>query len=249
MELLDVLKQIGFKDKKARAYLACLELGQVNAQEIAKKAEIERTSIYAILESLQKEGLISITVKKKTKYFIPAPPNKLVDLLRDKTDAAIRALPSFLSIFKNVKSRPKIKFYEDKESIKEILNDTLDCREKMLRNLVSVKDIQELLGNTFLIHYLEKRVKLGIKVKSLRPKEKEPKEWDLKAKTQEKVLRESRFLPKDISFDVVCFIYDNKVALISSKKESFGFIIESHEFSQMMKILYDLIWNISRVVK
>lgn len=249
-ELLHILKQVGFKEKKAKIYLACLEMGQANAQSIAKKAGIERTSVYAILESLQKEGLISATIKKKTKYFIADPPNKMIDLFKDKTNVVIQALPLFSSIFKNTKSKPKIKFYEDKESIKEILNDTLDSREKILRNLISIKDIQELLGNTFLIHYLEKRVKLGIMVRSLRLREKELQEkiWDFKAETQKQVLRESRFLPKNVSFDVACFIYDNKVALISSKKECFGFVIESSEFSQMMKTLYDLIWDISEVV-
>ena len=39
MNIEETLKNIGFKDKKARVYRACLELGQANAQEIAKRAE------------------------------------------------------------------------------------------------------------------------------------------------------------------------------------------------------------------
>ena len=68
MEPLQILGQSGFKDKKAKVYLACLELGQANAHEIAKKAQVERTSAYALLDSLQDEGLIISTIKKKTKY-------------------------------------------------------------------------------------------------------------------------------------------------------------------------------------
>ncbi len=247
MELYELLQQIGFKDKKARVYLACLELDSANAQEIAKKANVERTSIYAILESLKKDGLVISTIKKKTQYFIPESPNKLIDLLQNKTDIVSKFLPMFLSLYSNKETKPKILFYEGKENIKEILNDTLKCQEKQLRDFGSVKDIVDFLGETFLTHYLEKRVKNNIKVKSLRVEKKELDNWYFKA-SNKKTLRTTRFLPKEVSFDTACLIYDNKVALISSKKENFGFIIESQEFSQMMKTLYDLIWQISKPV-
>ena len=69
-------------------------------------------------------------------------------------------------------------------------------------------------------HHIEKRVKAGIQTISLRPQEKEPEHWYLDARNKE-VLRTVRFFPKNISFDVVCLIYDYKVALISSKKGKF----------------------------
>jgi len=245
MELPELLQKIGFKDKKAKVYLACLELGQSTAQKIAHKANVERTSIYAILDSLREDGLLVSTINKKTQYFIPESPNKLVDLLQEKTNLASGFLPMLLSLYSNTDTKPKILFYEGKENIKEIMNDTLSCREKKLRDLAAIKNIVELLGETFLVHYLEKRVKLGIRVNSLRVETKELDNWYFKANNKE-TLRTTRFLPQDVSFDVACLIYDNKVALISSKKESFGFIVESLEFSQMMKTLYDLIWSVSK---
>lgn len=244
MELQTVLQQIGFKDKKARVYRACLELGQAHAQEISRKARVERTSVYALLESLQQEGLVSVTIKKKRKYFVPEPPQKLLQFLQGKTDIVTHALPMLVSIYNNSNVKPKIRFYEDREGIKEVLNDTLTSQEKLLRNLSSAQDILELLGKDFIAHYIDKRVAQGIKVKSLRPREKEASFWYLKAENKD-VLRKGRFLPKGISFNVVCLIYDNKVALMSSQRESFGFIIESKEFSDLMKILYDVLFDMS----
>jgi HTH-type transcriptional regulator, sugar sensing transcriptional regulator len=248
MNIEEILKNVGFKDKKARAYQACLELGQANAQEIAKKADLERTSVYVILESLEKEGLLNTTVKKKTKYFIPAHPHKLVEVLEEKMDLLEKYLPLFVSLYNSSNVRPKIRFYEDRESIKEILKDTLTCKEKKIRSVSSAKDLLELLGKDFMDHHIEKRVKAGIQTISLRPREKEPEHWYLSAANKE-VLRTVRFLPKNISFDVVCLIYDNKVALVSSKKESFGFTVESKEFSDFMKVVYDLIWQKSTSTK
>ncbi len=244
MNIEEILKNIGFKDKKARVYRACLELGQANAQEIAKKAEVERTSVYVILESLEKEGLLNTTVKKKTKYFLPVHPQKLVELLEGKVDLLGKYLPLFISLYKSSDVRPKIRFYENRESIKEILKDTLSCKEKKIRSVSSAKDLLDLLGKDFMNHHIERRVKARIHTLSLRPQEKEPEHWYLDARNKE-VLRTIRFLPKNISFDVVCLIYDYKVALISSKRENFGFIVESKEFSEFMKTIYDFIWQAS----
>jgi hypothetical protein len=41
-------------------------------------------------------------------------------------------------------------------------------------------------------------------------------------------------------------IYDDKVSFISSEKEIFGFIVQSEEFSKLMKLHFDLFWNISK---
>jgi sugar-specific transcriptional regulator TrmB len=248
MNIEEILKNVGFKDKKARVYRACLELGQANAQEIAKKAEVERTSVYALLDSLEKEGLLNVTLKKKTEYFIPAPPQKLVEILHGKAELLEKYLPLFVSLYKSSDIRPRIRFYEDRESIKEILKDTLNCKEKKIRSISSAKDLLDLLGKDFINHHIEKRVKVGIRTISLRPQEKEPEHWYLDAKNKA-VLRTVRFLPKNISFDVVCLIYDYKVALISSKKESFGFIVESKEFSDFMKMIYDFFWQASNFPK
>jgi len=248
MDIEEILKNIGFKDKKARVYRACLELGQANAQDVAKKAEVERTSVYAILEALEKEGLLSATIKKKTKYFLPAHPQKLIEILEGKVDLMGKYLPLFVSLYKSSDIRPRIRFYEDRESIKEILKDTLNCKEKKIRSVSSAKDLLDLLGKDFMSHHIEKRVKAGIRTLSLRPQEKEPDHWYLAARNKE-VLRTVCFLPKNISFDVVCLIYDYKVALISSKKENFGFIVESKEFSDFMKTIYDFIWQASIPLK
>lgn len=50
------LKQLGFSDKEAKVYMASLELGPDTAQEIAKKAGVNRTTTYVIIEKLIKKG-------------------------------------------------------------------------------------------------------------------------------------------------------------------------------------------------
>ena len=64
----------------------------------------------------------------------------------------------------------------------------------------------------------------------------------------EEFLREIRIAPKKINFSMGYWIYENKVAFISSKKECFGFIIESKEFTEMMSSQHEAIWKISKTI-
>jgi len=62
-------------------------------------------------------------------------------------------------------------------------------------------------------------------------------------------LREIRIAPKEIGFEMGYWIYENKVAFVSSKKESFGFIIESRELAEMLSSQFEMVWKISHAIK
>ena len=66
--------------------------------------------------------------------------------------------------------------------------------------------------------------------------------------TGEKFLREIRIAPKDIGFSMGYWIYGNKVAFISSKKEAFGFIIESKELAEMLSSQFEVMWKLSKPI-
>jgi len=56
-----------------------------------------------------------------------------------------------------------------------------------------------------------------------------------------KEFREDWYLPKGIDFNNTIVVYDNKVAIISSKKESYGFIVESDELAGTMMTLIKML--------
>ncbi|MCH2228689.1 MAG: hypothetical protein MK033_13040 [Candidatus Caenarcaniphilales bacterium] len=58
-------------------------------------------------------------------------------------------------------------------------------------------------------------------------------------------LREIRIAPNNIDFSMGYWIYNNKVSFISSRKESFGFIIESTELAHMMLAQFNILWETS----
>ena len=55
---------LGFSPNRAAVYTALLELGKGTASEIARKAGINRTTAYDILDNLSADGLASISGKE-----------------------------------------------------------------------------------------------------------------------------------------------------------------------------------------
>ncbi len=45
------------------------------------------------------------------------------------------------------------------------------------------------------------------------------------------------------------WLYEDKVAFISSKDESFGFVIHSKDFSNLIRSQFDIIWKLSKPIK
>ena len=56
-------------------------------------------------------------------------------------------------------------------------------------------------------------------------------------------LRQVKFLSKEDKIKPYICIYDNKVAVISTRKEKLGFIIESKEYAEAQKAIFDMIWD------
>lgn len=246
MEIIEQFNILGLKPKLASAYLATLKLQKANAHQIAKEANIERTNIYNVLEELADKGLVIKSLSGKRFSYIAESPTRFKQILIQQESVLNQLLPVLEVLQGNKRIKPKIKLYENKEGIRKVLLDSLNAQEKVRRDLASVESIVDFLGLRFINNQIRERVKRGIHVRSLRclPKgaKVSEKDWFLK-KDNKELLREVRYLDKSVQLTPVIIIYDHIVAVISSKEESYALVIESPEFSQAMKVLFDIAWN------
>jgi len=241
MEISEQLEKYGLDKRKAFVYLACLELGPSSVQNIAAKTAIKRTTIYDILTSLISQGLISQTIKGKKRLFVAESPEMIRELLQKKEQEFEQILPELKSLHFIPGPKPKIKYYEGIEGVKKVLDDTLTVSNKKLLGILSMVDLFDFMGEEYMESYVQRRIKKNVELRVVRSREKEAeaKRW----LTNTKELRERRYSPKGIVFSLAQFIYDNKVCLISSKKENFGLIIESEEFAENQKQLFEVLWQ------
>lgn len=82
--ILEALKQIGLNRKEAIIYTILLEIGSQPISVIAKKAKINRTTCYKVVEDLKKKGLISSFNKNSTTFITAEPVSTLMNLIKIK---------------------------------------------------------------------------------------------------------------------------------------------------------------------
>ncbi len=240
MELKQQLQQLDLLGKKADVYLASLELGSATVIEIAKKAGIKRTTAYDILMDLAQKGLISETSKGKKRLFVGEDPEKIKKDLQRKESLISEILPMLKSVYNVRGVKPRIRFYEGIEGLKETYNDTLNYTGEML--MFASEDVVKILGMDWANDYMAKRTKKNLRVRAIMPSS-ETLVKDIVPRDQE-VVRTSKLIdPKKYPFSMEINIYGHSKVSLMSSKEQLGITIESTEIYNTMKLIFELIWD------
>ena len=244
LELKKTLEYIGFSEKEILVYLALLSLGKGTVTQISRKAGINRPTGYHILDSLELKELVKVSGKEPKQEYVAESPDQIEKFLLKKIEndqsyikEARKIIPELKSMH-NVVDRPKVLFYEGKEGLEKVYEDTLTSHES-IRAYASVGDMHTGLPGYF-PEYYKRRAKKGIAIRAIIPNT----EAGLERKTFDKEeMRETALVPKDsFYFSPEINIYDDKV-MIASWKEKLGIIIESAEIADAMKKIYELAWT------
>ncbi len=238
------LENLGLSRKEAKVYLALLELGPATMSEITRIAKINRTTGYSILESLADKGLVNFIGETKIQKFAAENPEKVISFLenkikqdQEKIKQMHTLLPELLSVY-NVKEKPKVRFYEGADRLKEAFEDTLTAKGEILAYAVGT-DMFKTISREYFKDYSKRKVDKNIHVRVIAPDDKESRTVVSKDKEE---LRESMLVPKDkFYFSVETNIYNNKVLAISWR-EKFAVIIESEEIASAQRKIFELAW-------
>lgn len=245
---MQVLVSLGFSANKVKVYLACLRLGAATAREIAKESGIGRTSIYDIVGGLAKEGLIDVGRRGGVRCYIAEDPKKLVALFRQRTQELENWLPQLLRTHKTVEGKPEITMYEGTSGIKKALEDSLQCRERVIYSFTPVPSLIERLGRIYLSHYVEKRVKEKISIKTLRGHSDRGDRgifWELYS-SDPNLLREVRSMPPSLKLESLIRVYDDRVMVVSGQKSKVAFVVKSKDLAEFLKGIHIVIWDMSK---
>jgi len=246
MDLNQALNQIGLEEKEARVYLAALELGPATIQDITRKSGINRTTVYQMLKSLKLQSLISETTSGKRKLVLAAEPTNLKQDIKFKEQLLNSILPDLVSLSNINPIKPKIRFYEGQEGHKEIYRETLKAKSKMAYWISPLAIQMETIGADFLDWYIEERKKKNIWIKLIQKAMADTPSKYTDPKIHKRDLKRVHNAPAELNLPNIIVIYDNKVAIMSSHKEGFGFVVESKDYAEMMRTFHDLLWNVSR---
>lgn len=241
METKQVLEKFGLNGKKADVYLAALELGSASVIEISRKSGVKRTTCYDILQDLGTEGLVSETSKGKRRLFSGEDPVKIQNRLRNRERLFSEILPQLQSIHNIRGSKPKIRFYEGKEGLREVYEDTLEKGSEILA--FASYDIVGVLGKEWADEYLRNRLKKGIYAKAIIPGSDMIKR-DFVSRDQDQRRSTKTINPDRYPFSIEINIYGHQKVAMMSAKEEIAIIIEGSEIHNTMKLVFQLLWDL-----
>ncbi len=232
----DKLQELGFSEKEVKVYLALLAMGSAVASDIAKKAGLKRSTAYVILDSLAGRGLTSMVERRGVQLYTPAPPEQLVQHLKNMSsryagfaDAAKELLPELKSSRKESLSTPKVKLFQGREGIKSVYEDTL-------------ASLEEIRVHANFSSALEENKNVALKGTPNINIQKIPLNTpgDRKRVTPDKAgLRKILIASREQGgFSSEMNIYDDRVVFISTS-ENFALIAESKEFASALRKMCD----------
>ena len=235
----NLLRSLGLTENEALVYLATLELGEANMQELARKSGVKRTSIYNFIDELKERGLLIETIKKKRKIYSSVTPDQLIEIEKTRLAELEYTLPELRAIQNKTKTKPRVRFYDGMEGIKEVYADTLQDKNEIL----AFEDLEHMyigLPKSFYEWYPAERARRGIPFRSIT---RDSKEARLLTQKNIKLLRKSKLI-SSADWKTEINIYGDKVAMMSLRtKNPFCVLIEDHDIAETLRSAWNELWN------
>lgn len=165
-------------------------------------------------------------------------------MAEEKVNLAKGLLPELKSLVSAVGFKPKIRFYEGREGVERVFNESLTAKREIL-GYTNLKLVTEFFPE-FFRNYTHAKLKKGVKTRYLSPTTVDtvhvldpflPPKYDANL-IEILLVNKNQFL-----FENDVLIFGNSVGIVSlNKDELLGLIVESATFARTMKAVFDLAW-------
>ncbi len=146
-------------------------------------------------------------------------------------------------------TRPRFQLFEGVEGVQHVLKDMLNFRECTTYALWPIKSMMEILSEDFFRYHNKERIRRKLYTRAIWPQKEAVVEKNPFLGVGEEFYREIRIAPEPLNFTMGYWMYQNRIAFLSSRAESFGFIIESQEMAEMLRAQHDFLWESSAPLK
>lgn len=118
------LQEIGLSEKAAVIYLHLLKVDQDSVIDIAKATNINRTTVYPVLDELIKKDFVEEIKENKKIFYRARTPDRIESYLQEQkikieeqTQSAHGIIPQIKGVMRQEGQRPIIEYYEGRDAI------------------------------------------------------------------------------------------------------------------------------------
>lgn len=240
-EVNEILSTFGLNEKDRRTYLALLPLGATTLSPLARVSGLPLTTVQSVIGRLAEKGVVRVTKRGSRHVYEALDPVVLRRLLERQVEEMAGIVPVLQKLRSAATVAPKIRVYY-KERVTDIFHRALLAKNKLVHEIVSARELQEILGEKF--HFTRRRVKSGVRLRSLRVEANEIKRYSAAAHMRE--LREAKFLPREMTFRGSIMFWDDTVAFFATADEALAWTVDSPVVRQMIQQVFESLWSVGR---
>lgn len=246
------LKNIGLTNGEIRVYLALIKLGPSTSGPIVDKSGVSSSKIYNILERLIKKGIVSYTVKEKTRFYQAEDPIKIKDYVNKKEEefqqqkVDIEKLIPQLQLQQSEKNKSEVQIYKGFRGVQTITDHIyLKLKKGDTWYNIGVPSYQEEKYHAYWHKDHLKRIKCGIKCKML-----------FNIGTPQKIIKnrnsykdcDARYMPIPIETPSWILIYKDVSVIILPGDEPMAIEIMNNKIADSFKQYFDAFWKLTKPI-
>jgi len=239
---LDTLTELGLSDNEAKVYFAALSLGPSSILKIAVAAEIKRTTVYTVAESLIHQGLMRLELKGWKKSYVAEAPENLENILENKRLKLKKILPEFSALYNLKSGESFIRYYQGVEGVKNAYENLLKLVDtRSFYYVISDTDRWEKVDPDFFLDYRARRAE---KVKTPMQMLLQPSDTAQRLiKNQANVNAKAKLLPPGAPLTTNLIITSQQVLMHQMIPPILAIVIENKSVIQMHKEMFEIMWR------
>lgn len=222
---------------------------------LAKQTGIKRPSLYNHVRQLCEKGLVTQSQKGGVKVFYASSPEKVMM----QYDQQIKKLTEHRGDIANAlqdmydhttkQNLPRVQVYEGPQQMRLLARELLLYRDIESQSCWPIMTMIEILGEDFFREFNIERIARNISIQAVWPTHNVPNLTNYPyVAPGEEFLREIKIAPSHMDFSMGYWIFENKVAFVSSRSDNFGYLIESKDHAQLMRQQFMLLWEHSTLL-
>ncbi len=255
--LTPLFAEFGLGEKEVALYRCLLEKGGRSVSQLAKDMSVPRTTLYGHLEKLRNSGFVAIEGAGNKQVFLAEHPARLNMLYQQKLDRMQvmqkqfeQDIPALMAKIGGRVARPQLQFYDSQHGLHHMMDDMLIYPDSEVFSFWPVQSMIAVMGEDYLTYFNLMRIKKNIALKAIWPA---AQAVDIRRYpfmgSGVRFLREMRMAPAEIDARLSYMIYQDKVMVIASRRERYGFILQSLDMARMLRDQFMMIWGVSSPIQ
>lgn len=235
-----LLSALGFNEKEVKVIIFLNRMGPSPASVIARHTNINRTTMYDIITSLEKGKLLMSYKQGANTFFALEDVSRFVLLQKERMKAA-EELVSELHKDKISHTNLQVTYYKGAEGARQMYLDMLSDLKSELLAWVDLEAFYTLNPSKQDDEWTDTRVQNGIPARLLMQDSEVARQFQSIDKQN---IRKTILLPQEYMFHTSCFVYDDHMCFFDLGKEKAGIRIDNPGLVQMQRATFEMAWKL-----